>query len=85
MPEVGISDRWGVNWDQPLFWAINDSSDATLYAQLHAGKGRSRSVWNTATPLTNQSYGAIMADGLEDRKVDDGTTENTRKVGLQRR
>ena len=28
-PEMGISDRKGFSWDQPLFWAISDSTDAT--------------------------------------------------------
>ena len=31
LPEAGYSDRKGFYWDQPLFWAINDSSDATWY------------------------------------------------------
>jgi LPS-assembly protein len=31
--------------------------------------------------LTNTSYGAIKADGLQDRKIDDGTPENTLKWG----
>jgi LPS-assembly protein len=80
MPEAGISDRWGVNWDQPLFWAINDSSDATLYTSYMQERGAKVGL-EYRYALTNQSYGAIMADGLEDRKVDDGTTENTRKWG----
>jgi LPS-assembly protein len=80
MPEAGISDRWGVNWDQPLFWAINDSSDATLYTSYMQERGAKVGL-EYRYALTNQSYGSIMADGLEDRKVDDGTTENTRKWG----
>jgi LPS-assembly protein len=31
--------------------------------------------------LTNASGGTIMADGLQDRQIDDGTPENTLKWG----
>jgi LPS-assembly protein len=80
MPEVGVSDRWGFNWDQPLFWAINASTDATLYTGYMQERGTKVGL-EYRYALTNQSYGAIMADGLEDRQVDDGTTENTKKWG----
>jgi LPS-assembly protein len=80
IPEVGLSDRWGFSWDQPLFWAINDSSDATLYAHYMQERGLKAGL-EYRYALTNQSYGAIKADGLEDRQVDDGTDEATEKWG----
>jgi LPS-assembly protein len=80
IPEVGLSDRWGFSWDQPLFWAINDSSDATLYAHYMQERGLKAGL-EYRYALTNQSYGAIKADGLEDRQVDDGTEEATEKWG----
>jgi LPS-assembly protein len=80
LPEAGISDRWGVNWDQPLFWAIGDSTDATLYTHYMQERGTKIGL-EYRYALTDTSYGAIKADGLEDRKVDDGTTEATSQWG----
>lgn len=80
IPDVSLSDRWGFSWDQPLFWAINDSSDATLYAQYMQERGLKAGL-EYRYALTNQSYGTIMADGLQDRQIDDGTPEATEKWG----
>ena len=80
IPEVGTSDRKGFSWDQPLFWAINDSSDATLYANYMEERGTKLGL-EYRYALTDASHGAIMADYLEDRKIDDGTPDNTLKWG----
>ena len=80
MPEAGYSDRKGVAWDQPLFWAINDSTDATLYTHYMQERGTKVGL-EYRYALTRDSFGVIQADGLTDRKIDDGTTENTRKWG----
>ncbi|BBO72016.1 LPS-assembly protein LptD [Desulfosarcina alkanivorans] len=80
IPEVGYSDRKGFSWDQPLFWAISDSSDATVYAHYMEERGIKAGL-EYRYALTNGAYGAIMADGLQDRKVDDGTSEATKKWG----
>lgn len=79
-PEAGVSDRWGFNWDQPLFWAINDSTDATLYTQYMQKRGTKIGL-EYRYALTRDTYGAIMADGLQDRQIDDGTPEATQKWG----
>jgi LPS-assembly protein len=79
-PEVGYSDRKGFDWNQPLFWAINDSSDATLYTNYMEERG-ARIGLEYRYALTDTSYGAILAEGLNDRKVDDGTDEATDKWG----
>ena len=80
LPYVGASDRWGFFWDQPFFWAIGDSSDATLYTHYMAKRGTKvgleyRYAWS------DSAYGVFMADGLEDRQVDDGTPESTLRWG----
>ncbi len=80
LPEAGISDRWGVNWDQPLFWAINDSTDATLYTHYMQERGTKIGL-EYRYALSNDSSGTIKADGLKDRQIDDGTPEATQKWG----
>ena len=79
-PEAGISSRWGFNWDQPLFWAINDSTDATLYTHYMQERGTKIGL-EYRYALANDSYGVIKADGLQDRQIDDGTPESTQKWG----
>jgi len=76
LPEAGYSDRKGFYWDQPLFWAINDSSDATVYAHTMGERGTKIGL-EYRYVLTDESYGTIMADGLRDRKIDDGTDDAT--------
>ncbi len=80
IPEAGYSDRKGFSWDQPLFWAINDSSDATLYTHYMQKRGTKIGL-EYRYARTTESYGAIMADGLRDRKIDDGTPEATADWG----
>jgi LPS-assembly protein len=80
VPEAGYSDRKGVAWNQPLFWAIDDSSDATLYAHSMEARGTMIGL-EYRYVLTDASRGIIMADGLKDRQTDDGTPEATRKWG----
>ncbi|MBC2712381.1 MAG: LPS-assembly protein LptD [Desulfosarcina sp.] len=79
-PEAGYSDRKGFAWDQPLFWAISDSTDATLYTHYMQERGAKIGL-EYRYALTDASFGAIMADGLQDRKIDDGTPDNTIKWG----
>ena len=79
-PEAGVSSRWGFNWDQPLFWAINDSTDATLYTHYMQERGTKIGL-EYRYALANDSYGVIKADGLQDRQIDDGTPEATQKWG----
>ncbi|MCB2148280.1 MAG: LPS assembly protein LptD [Deltaproteobacteria bacterium] len=80
IPEAGYSDRWGVSWNQPLFWAISDSTDATVYTHYMQERGTKVGL-EYRYALTRDSYGTLMADGLQDRKTDDGTLEATRKWG----
>ncbi len=80
LPEVGISDRKGVSWDQPIFWAIADSSDATLYPHYMSERGTQIGL-EYRYALADSDHGAVMANGLQDRRVDDGTPENTANWG----
>ncbi len=79
-PEVGASDRQGFFWDQPLFWAISGDSDATFYSRYMSERGVKGGL-EYRYASTDTSFGAIMADGLQDRKIDDGTQEATEKWG----
>ncbi|MDL2329581.1 LPS assembly protein LptD [Desulfosarcina sp. OttesenSCG-928-A07] len=81
MPEIGFSDRKGFAWEQPLFWAINDSSDATFTVHHMVERGTKVGA-EYRYALTDRSFGAIMADGMIDRRTDDGT-DNTKKWGYQ--
>ncbi len=38
-PEMGQSERKGIEYNQPFFWAINESSDATFYAHHMSERG----------------------------------------------
>ena len=38
-PQGGTSDRWGTNYSQPFFWAIDKSSDATFYGHYMHRRG----------------------------------------------
>jgi LPS-assembly protein len=80
LPEAGISDRKGFHWDQPLFWAIGDNTDATLYAHFMEERGVKVGL-EYRYALTDSSFGAIMADGLEDRQIDDGSPDATADWG----
>ena len=79
-PRPGYSDRKGVAWDQPFFWAINDNADATLYTHIMEKRGVKVGL-EYRYALTDESFGAIMADGLKDHQVDDGTPDATEKWG----
>ncbi|MFC1813890.1 LPS-assembly protein LptD [Thermodesulfobacteriota bacterium] len=71
-PQTGYSDRKGVEYIQPFFWAINESSDATLYADYMSRRGTKFGL-EYRYVLDPRSKGALMGDFLDDRKVDDGS------------
>ncbi len=71
-PEFGLSDRRGFEFLQPLFWAIDESSDATFYAHFMGERGL-RPGMEYRYILDEQSRGTAMIDGFTDRKVDDGS------------
>lgn len=82
MPEMGYSTRKGGHFLQPFFWAINDSSDATLYGQYMSERG-TRTGMEYRYVLSQISKGTLMADGFRDDKVDDGVGDSSKKWGYQ--
>lgn len=81
MPEFASSDRKGTEYNQPFFWAISDSSDATFYANYMSTRGLKLGA-EYRYILSERSKGAIMLDGLHDRKVDDGIGDESEKYGF---
>lgn len=75
VPQVGISERKGFEFIQPLYWAINDQSDATFYAHYMQDRGQKIGA-EYRYVLNKASQGTAMADGFTDSKIDDGTAEN---------
>ncbi len=75
-PQIGSSSRKGFQYNQPFFWAINDSADATFYDHFMALRGNKLGAEfrYVTSPLTK---GTLMFDYLEDDKVDDGLGDNS--------
>ncbi len=82
MPEFGYSDRKGSEYLQPLYWAINDHSDATLYAHGMTERGV-RSGLEFRYVLDEDSMGAFIAEGFQDMRVDDGVGDNSERWGYE--
>jgi LPS-assembly protein len=70
-PEGGHSDRWGWYYNQPFFWAIDQSSDATIYAHYMTQRGVKGGL-EYRYYLDNWSKGSWQLDGFIDRKTDEG-------------
>jgi LPS-assembly protein len=70
-PEFGESDRWGWYYNQPLFWAIDESSDATFYGHYMDKRGTKGGV-EYRYYLDDWSKGTWMLDGYGDKKTDRG-------------
>jgi LPS-assembly protein len=82
MPEFGYSDRKGSQYLQPLYWAVNDSSDATFYAHYMSQRGL-RSGMEYRYVLDEESRGALFVEGYKDWKIDDGQPDNTQRWGYE--
>ncbi len=72
-PQFGYDDRKGAVYLQPLYWAINESSDATFYSHYMDLRGEKLGA-EYRYVLDEQSKGTLMVDFLDDRKVDDGSS-----------
>jgi LPS-assembly protein len=72
MPQFGYYKKKGASYNQPFFWAIDESSDATFYMQYMSNRG-----WKPGVEyryyLTREAKGAFMLDYLFDDKIDDGS------------
>jgi LPS-assembly protein len=71
-PRAGYSNRKGYEYSQPFFWAINQSSDATLYWHAMTERGNKYGV-EYRYSLSPFSKGTTMFDYLDDRRVDSAT------------
>lgn len=79
-PEFGLSDRRGQEYLQPLFWAINDSLDATFFTDYMSKRG-TRLGGEYRYVAGEHAQGTLMADGFEDHQVDDGQLDNSKRWG----
>ncbi len=74
-PRFGSSDRKGYEVEQPLFMALSENTDATLYLDSMTKRGV-KAALEFRYVLDNSSKGTMILDVLDDRKIDDGT-DNT--------
>jgi LPS-assembly protein len=74
VPQIGTSQRKGFEFIQPLYWAINDQSDATFYAHHMQDRGEKIGA-EYRYVLDEASRGTAMADGFTDSKIDNGSAE----------
>jgi len=79
-PQMGYATRKGAEFIQPLFWAINQSSDATFYGNYMQERGF-KPGFEYRYILSKASKGTLMLDGFEDRQIDDGSPDATRDWG----
>lgn len=75
-PRAGYSNRKGYEYSQPFFWAINDSSDATLYWHAMTERGHKFGA-EYRYALSPFSKGATMFDYLDDRRIDSATGDDS--------
>lgn len=81
-PQIGYSDRKGTEYNQPFYWAINQSSDATFYAHYMGRRGEKLGL-EYRYVLDEKSKGTLMYDFLNDRKIDDGSFDSSKKWGYE--
>ncbi|MBR9980335.1 MAG: LPS-assembly protein LptD [Desulfatitalea sp.] len=79
-PEAGHSDRLGVRYLQPLYWAISDSTDATFFVD-HLTERGTRLGAEFRYTASDTAKGTLMFDGFNDRRIDDGEGDNTKRWG----
>jgi LPS-assembly protein len=75
-PNLGFSDRNGIQVVQPVYWAINRSSDATFYFHHIQHRGE-KFGGEFRYALDIPSKGTLMIDSLDDTKIDDGIGDNS--------
>ncbi|MBW2675955.1 MAG: LPS-assembly protein LptD [Deltaproteobacteria bacterium] len=71
-PQAGLSNSKGYEYNQPFFWAINASSDATFYWHYMSERGNKFGA-EYRYALSPLSKGTTMFDYLDDRRIDDTT------------
>jgi LPS-assembly protein len=81
-PQVGKSNRWGWYYNQPFFWAIDESSDATFYGHYMDSRGL-RGGLEYRYYLDNWSKGTLMVNGFRDKQIDDGIGNSSENWGFE--
>ncbi|MFH1102605.1 MAG: LPS assembly protein LptD [Pseudomonadota bacterium] len=81
-PILGNSERKGFEYEQPYFWAIGQSSDATLYWHHMARRGEKLGLEYRYVP-DSRSKGTLMYDFLDDKQIDDGTGDSSSRWGYE--
>ncbi len=72
IPRIASSDRLGFVYEQPFFWSLSPSNDATLYAGYLSDRGPK--IAGEYRYLSDaRSKGLFRLDYLSDDKTDDGT------------
>jgi LPS-assembly protein len=82
VPQIGYSERKGAEYEQPFYWAINESSDATFYSHYMKRRGEKLGL-EYRYILDESSKGTLMFDFLDDKRVDDGTLDTTENWGYE--
>ena len=80
LPEFSIGDRKGFSYNQPFFWAISDSQDATFFVNPMLKRGVKTGI-EYRYYLSKRTKGAIFLDGFRDQEIDDGTDDARSKYG----
>jgi len=75
VPQISYSDQKGFRYNQPFFWAISESSDATFNEHYMEHRGFKHGV-EYRYVLDAESKGTAMYDFLYDRQIDDGTADD---------
>jgi LPS-assembly protein len=81
-PEFGITQRKGVFYSQPFYWAIDDQSDATFYLEYMSERGVKPGL-EYRYYLTRDAKGAVMFDFLHDDKNDNGAGDSNKDWGYE--
>jgi LPS-assembly protein len=81
LPFAGYSDRNGFEYNQPYFWAISPSQDATFYANYIQERGV-QGGGEYRYFLSDITMGAAMFDYLDDQEVDDGSEGSSAQWGF---
>ncbi|MDY6823360.1 MAG: LPS assembly protein LptD [Thermodesulfobacteriota bacterium] len=68
VPRISYSERKWEVYEQPFYWAINESSDLTLY-EYHMGRRGEKPGFEYRQALGPVSKLTLMADFFKDRKV----------------
>jgi len=79
-PRFAHSKRFGFEYEQPYYWAINENTDSTFYWDRMKERGDKGGI-EYRYVIDGASKGTAMFDFLNDYKVDDGTGDTSQRWG----